>query len=186
MFNLRGYFRQAYRRDDASLIPSTCDILLSDTTKEDTSPHATIKTSLVTLFAALVAAASTAFSIAFGITSTSPTAGVGYAAGAGGAVTQATSSSTGVTLNKVCGRITTVALTTAAGAEEVFTLTNSAIQATDTIDISTTYTGAGTPAFSVKGVANGSCVIVITNLHASAAFNAAMVLNFGVNKRVAA
>jgi hypothetical protein len=40
------------------------------------------------------------------VKSTSATAGVGYGTGAGGAVTQATSKSTGVTLDKVCGEIT--------------------------------------------------------------------------------
>jgi hypothetical protein len=39
------------------------------------------------------------------ILSLSPTGGVGYATGAGGVVTQATSKATGVTLNKVCGQL---------------------------------------------------------------------------------
>lgn len=54
-------------------------------------------------------------------------AGIGYAAGAGGAVTQATSKSTGVTLNKPCGVITMNAAALAAGASVVFTLTNNMI-----------------------------------------------------------
>lgn len=111
---------------------------------------------------------------------------IGYATGAGGAVTQGTNSATAVVLNTPSGQVTTVALTTAAGAEEVFTLTNSKIAATDTVSVGTTYAGAGTPTVSVKGIAAGSCVIVITNLHASNALNAAMVINFNVIKGVAA
>ncbi len=102
----------------------------------------------------------------------------------GGTVTQTTSSSTPVTINKYTGQITTVALTTAAGAEEVFTVNNNKVRATDVVVVSTTYSGAGTPAVSVKGVANGSFVIVITNLHASAALDAAMTINFAIVRAV--
>lgn len=106
----------------------------------------------------------------------------GFAAGAGGAVTQATSAATAVTLNKPTGRITTVALTTAAGAEEQFTVNNSQVAATDVIVLSTTYAGAGTPMLSVSKVGAGVFDIVITNAHATNALNAAMGINFVVIK----
>jgi hypothetical protein len=63
-----------------------------------------------------------------------PTTGIGYVTGAGGTVTQATSRTTGVTLNKVCGAIT---LVSAAGTAtwQAFTVTNSAVAATDTIRV---------------------------------------------------
>jgi hypothetical protein len=111
---------------------------------------------------------------------------VAYVAGAGGAVTQTGSASTGVTLHKICGQITTVALTTAAAAEERFTVTNNQVAATDVVALSTTYNGNGTVGLSVQKVAAGAFDIVITNLHASAAFNAAMVINFVVIPAVAA
>lgn len=62
------------------------------------------------------------------------TGGIGYATGAGGTVTQITSRTTGVTLNKVCGAIT---LVSAAGSTSIqaFTVTNSAVEATDTIHV---------------------------------------------------
>lgn len=123
---------------------------------------------------------------AFGLKSTSATAGVGYATGAGGAVTQITDATTGVTLNKVCGQITTVALTTAAAAEEVFTVTNSTVAATDCIALGTTYAGAGVPVVFVTAVAAGSFKINISNVHAANALNALMVINFAVIKSVAA
>lgn len=116
----------------------------------------------------------------------SPTSAVGYSTGAGGAVTQITSASTGVTLSKPCGQITTVALTTAAGAEESFIVTNTLVDANDVVVVSTTYAGAGTPAISVKTVGAGVFTIVITNLHASAALDAVVVINFAVIKSVAA
>lgn len=111
---------------------------------------------------------------------------VGYNTGAGGAVTQITNAATGVTLSKLCGQLTTVALTTAAAAEEVFEVTNTLVAATDVIVLSTTYAGAGTPLLSVKGVGAGVFTVVITNVHASAALDALMVINFAVVKAVAA
>jgi len=67
-----------------------------------------------------------------GVTSNSATAGIGYATGAGGAVTQGTSRTTGVTLNTVSGAIT---LFSAAGSTswQSFTVTNSTVAATDVI-----------------------------------------------------
>lgn len=100
----------------------------------------------------------------------------------GGAVTQITTSATGVAINTYCGQITTVALTTAAGAEERFTVTNVRADVADVIMVSTTYNGAGTPSFSVCNQTAGSFDIVITNLAAAAAFNAVMVLNFVIIK----
>lgn len=111
--------------------------------------------------------------------------GVGYAlagVGDGGAVAQITTSATGVTLNTFSGQITTVALTTAAGAEERFTVTNSKVAAGDTIALGSTYNGAGTPMLGVVNVAAGAFDLVITNLHAAAALNAALVANFAVIK----
>lgn len=68
------------------------------------------------------------------IRSDSATAGVGYATGAGGTVTQGTNRTTGVTLNKVCGAIT---LVSAAGSATFasFTVTNSAVAATDVVKV---------------------------------------------------
>ena len=111
---------------------------------------------------------------------------IGFVTGQGGAVTQITSAATGVTLNAPCGQITTVALTTAAAAEEEFTVTNDQVAATDVVVLSTTYAGAGTPMVSVKGVAAGSFKVVITNVHAANALNALAVINFAVIKAVAA
>ena len=65
---------------------------------------------------------------------------IGYTAGAGGAVTQATSRTTGVTLNAPAGRVT---LVSAAGSTTPakFTLTNSLIGLNDTIIVNVKNTG---------------------------------------------
>ena len=110
----------------------------------------------------------------------------GYSTGAGGAVTQITNAATGVTLSKPCGQITTVALTTAAGAEEAFVVTNTLVDATDVVVVSTTYAGGGKPVVFVTNVGAGVFTVNISNVHATAALNAVMVINFAVIKAVAA
>lgn len=121
------------------------------------------------------------------VTSSSPTAGIGYATGAGGAVTQASSITTGVTLNKISGQITTVSSTLAAAASAVFTVTDSAVAATDVVNVSiAAYAGTGTPVAFVKNVVAGAFDIVLFNAHASAALNAVLVISFSVGKAVAA
>lgn len=110
--------------------------------------------------------------------------GIGFSSG--GAVTQITSAATAVTLNQKAGQITTVALTTAAAAEEQFTVNNTFVAATDVIALSTTYAGAGTPMLSVSKVGAGVFDIIITNVHAANALNAVMVINFVVIKSAAA
>jgi hypothetical protein len=67
---------------------------------------------------------------------------LGYAAAAQGTVTQATSKSTGVTLNKSMGRITLNAASLASQAVVLFTLTNSTIGAADVVTVS--ISGGGT------------------------------------------
>lgn len=69
-----------------------------------------------------------------GLLANSVIGGVGYEDGAGGAITQLTNRTTGVTLNTPTGAITLFA---AAGSATpaTFTVTNSAVAATDVVDI---------------------------------------------------
>lgn len=99
------------------------------------------------------------------ITSSSPTAGIGYATGAGGTVTQATSKSTGVTLNKVCGQITMNNAALASGASVTFTVTNSTCT-TLTMALVNHVSGGTAGSYRVQGgnYANGSFGITVTNI----------------------
>ena len=125
--------------------------------------------------------------VAAGITTTSATAGLGYATGAGGAVTQTTNITTGVTLSKLSGTITTVASTLAAQATVEFIVTNTLVEATDVIAVSTTYAGGGSPMVSVAQVGAGTFSIVLFNATtATTALDAAVVINFAVIKAVSA
>lgn len=119
------------------------------------------------------------------ITSNAATSGVGYSTGAGGSVTQATSRTTGVTLNKVCGAITTNTTSLAAVTSATFTVTNSAVAATDCVvlSIKSGQTNKETQA-SVSAVAAGSFDITVYNANASTAETGAIVINFAVIKAV--
>ena len=124
---------------------------------------------------------------AVGITSTSATAWVGYATGAGWAVTQATNRSTWVTLSKVAGQITTDTTSLAAWAAATFTVTNTTVAATDVV-VCSIASAATTNQTNVRvtAVAAGSFDITVENNHASTAETGAIVINFAVIKAVAA
>jgi hypothetical protein len=120
------------------------------------------------------------------ILSSGATSGVGYATGAGGTITQATSKSTGVTLNKVCGTITMNAAALAAATSVSFTLTNSAIAATD-VPLVAIKSGATAGAYTltVDAVAAGTCQISLRN-RTGGSLSEAVVINFALIKAVAA
>lgn len=110
--------------------------------------------------------------------------GVGYGTGSGGTVTQLTSKSTGVTLNKTNGQIVTSSSNMAAGATEIFTVTNSTVAATDTIIIHRASGGTNDRyRVGIDAVAAGSFVVVIQN-YSGGALAQALTLNFAVIKAV--
>jgi hypothetical protein len=119
--------------------------------------------------------------------SDSPTAGIGYATGAGGTATQTTSKSQGVTLDKICGTITMDAATLNRETAVSFTLTNSAIAATDVVIVNIK-SGATVNAYNVAvtAVAAGSCRIQLHNLLGGTDLSEAVVLQFAVIKAVTA
>jgi len=108
--------------------------------------------------------------------------GLGYGTGSGGAVVQATSRTTGVTLNKTNGAIT---LFSAAGSTTAtsFTVTNSTVAATDTITICQK-SGTNLYMVFVTNVAAGS--FRVTFLTTGGVAVDAPVFNFAVVKAVIA
>ena len=100
----------------------------------------------------------------------------------GGTVTQATSKSTGVTLNTHSGQITMDNASLAGAAEVAFTVTNSVVAATDCIIVN--LASADTPGehvVTVAAVASGSFDIMVGNMSGSATTDA-LVVNFVVIK----
>jgi hypothetical protein len=99
------------------------------------------------------------------------------------AVTQITSITTGVTCNALTGVITTVSQTLAAGAEADIVVTNNQVEATDVVVACIkTHTSAGSFLVAVAAVAAGQFTLRLTNLHASAAGDNVLVINFMVIK----
>ena len=109
-------------------------------------------------------------------------AGIGYGTGAGGTVTQATSKSTAVTLNKPCGQITTEATALAAGTEVIFLLNNSLFATSDNVVV--TLGSAGTyNAYVVRVVSTnaGQIYIALKNV-TGGSLSEAILINFAIIK----
>lgn len=113
---------------------------------------------------------------------TSP-AGLGYGPGAGGTVTQATSKSTAVTLNKPTGQITTHNAALAPGAQVTFNLNNSLIGTSDIVKVTTYDLGNAAPdAYEVRArTASGIAVITIKN-SGGATYSEKVGINFAIIK----
>lgn len=108
--------------------------------------------------------------------------GLGYGAGSGGAVTQLTSRVTGVTLNRTNGAIT---LVSAAGttAWQSFTVTNSRVDATDTVIVSQK---SGTDLYQIFVTAVGAGSFRISFATTGGTTTEQPVFNFAVIKAVVA
>lgn len=121
--------------------------------------------------------------------STIKAGGFGFIKGTGGTVTQITSRTTGVTLNKLCGTITTdtTAITAETGAE--FTVTNSKVGVNDVIILSmkSASTTSATDV-AVSAVAEGSFKIRVINglVAGGTTETAALQINFAVIKNYSA
>jgi len=102
-----------------------------------------------------------------------------------GTVTQGTSITTGVTVNATKGVITTVALTTAAGATAgPFVVTNSKVLATSVVLASVEYANGktGFPAVLVEAVAAGSFNVRLKNITTSTeTLNDVVKIHFVIN-----
>ncbi len=117
------------------------------------------------------------------VRSSSATAGVGYATGAGGTETQANNKSTGVSMNKVTGIITMHNQTLNADVTVSFTLTNTAIAATDAVIV--LHESAGTlGAYSFASTAAAGSADISVHNNTPGNLGEAIVLRFVVIKSV--
>ena len=116
------------------------------------------------------------------VTVVSP-AGLGYGTGAGGTVTQATSKSTAVTLNKPTGQITMNNAALASGAFATFQLTNSVIALADSVfvDIKNPVSGLANYRIQAGDIGTGYCWISLQNVSAGS-LSDAVVVSFKVFK----
>lgn len=120
-----------------------------------------------------------------GFLAVSPSVGVGYATGAGGAVTQATSKATGVSLNTLAGAITMNNAALAAATIVSFVLTDTSIAATDVL-ILNHISGGTVGSYTLNAqAAAGSATINVRN-NTAGSLSEALVLQFAVVKGVIA
>ena len=108
-------------------------------------------------------------------------AGLGYGAGAGGTVTQSTSKSTSVTLNKPVGVISTHNESMLNGSFISFLLNNSLITPADIIVVSVAGGSVGPYRATVSSVQSGSCVITIQN-NSGVTASDILLVNFAIIK----
>jgi hypothetical protein len=105
---------------------------------------------------------------------------IGYSTAAQGAVTQATSKSTGVTLNRSMGKITMNGAALANGATVLFTLTNSKISANDVVIVNLGSAGTSGAYWPyVANVGTGTAVIGLYN-NTAGSLSEAVVVNFAI------
>lgn len=148
-------FTPGYRLVNGSDLQVMVDAL------QGTSPYAGSFTTLTTSGEATVAS----FELDTGTKTASATAGA-------------------ATLDKMAGVITSESLTTAAGSEYTLTLTNTDVAATDQV-FASVFNGdntGGTPCITTVAPADGSVVVIVKNIHASAAFNGTIKIAFAVFK----
>lgn len=104
---------------------------------------------------------------------------LGYSTEAQGSVTQATSKSTGVTLNKSSGQITMNNAALAGTTNVTFTLTNSLIGVKDVLVLNVYGGTAGSYNVWVSGLAEGSATITVRNI-TGGSLSEAIVINFAI------
>jgi hypothetical protein len=160
--------------------PSSANLAAALT--DETGTGAAVFANTPTLVTPNVGVATGTSLTATGTIVSSGTAGVGYATGSGGVVTQGTSRTTGVTLDKTTGAIT---LFSAAGTTvaATFTVTNSTVAATDVI-ILNQKSGTDLYDLMVTAVAAGSFNITFRTTGGTT--TETPVFNFAVIKGVAA
>ena len=119
----------------------------------------------ITLTTPNIGAATGTSVVLTGAITSNGTAGIGYATGAGGTVSQATSQSTGVTLSKLCGTITMYSAALAANTAVSFTVTNTLVASTDMVIVEHTSGGTiGAYNIIANTMGSGTFVITVRNL----------------------
>lgn len=109
----------------------------------------------------------------------------GFRLGSGGTVTQATSKSTAVTLDKITGEITMHNAALAAATIVSFTLNNGLVEASDQV-VCTHHSGGTIGAYTINGRATGAGTAQITIRNNTAgSLGEAVVVKFAVIKTVA-
>jgi len=153
------------------------DALVTD----DTGSGVLVFSNNPTLVSPVIGVASGTSLTVSGALTSSGTAGIGYVAGAGGIVTQGSSKTNPVTLNKTCGQITMDNEALAQFAVATFTLNNSTIADDDVLILNHVSGGTAGKYLLNAQCAAGSASINVTNVTTGSA-SEAIVIAFVVIK----
>ena len=164
-------------------LPTTTDTLVGKATT-DTLTNKTLTSPTLTT-PALGAATATSLTVSGAVLVTS-VAGLGYGTGSGGTVTQATSKSTGVTLNKPSGTITMVNTLLAANTNVSFILTNSIIATGDLVLVNINDSASLNAYQACAENSRGGSVYIMLRNTTGASLAEAVVLSFAIIKAVSA
>lgn len=107
---------------------------------------------------------------------------IGYPTGSGGAVTQATSKSTGVTLNKPCGDITMNNAALAAATSVPFQLLNSFVSSAADNVIINHVSGGTLGGYTIVGVCTSGSIVFTVRNNTAGSLSEAIVIRFSVIK----
>lgn len=155
-------------------VPSSANLRAAMT--DETGTGSLVFANTPTLVTPVIGAATGTSLTATGAIVSTGTAGVGYATGAGGTVTQGTNRTTGVTINKRCGAITMFSAAGSATAA-TFTVTNSTVGANDVIILNQ---ASGTNLYDLLVTAVTAGSFNITFLTTGGTATDAPVINFAV------
>lgn len=158
------------------------DLTIVGTTTTQTLTNKTLTAPTLTT-PAIGVATGTSLAATGALSSSSPSAGIGYATGAGGTVAQITSKATGVALNALSGAITLNNANLAAGTIVSFVLTDTSIVATDVL-ILNHISGGTVGSYTLNAqAAAGSATINVRN-NTAGGLAEAIVIQFVVIKAV--
>jgi hypothetical protein len=161
-------------------VPSSANLRAAMT--DETGTGSLVFANTPTLVTPNIGAATGTSLTATGAIVSTGTAGVGYATGAGGTVTQGSSRTAGVTINKRCGAITMFSAAGSATAA-TFTVTNSTVGANDVIILNQ---ASGTNLYDLLVTAVTAGSFNITFLTTGGTATDAPVINFAVIDGVSA
>ena len=175
-----------YTGNNLSVFAATTSAQLAGVLSDETGSGAAVYGTSPTLVTPVLGVATATSVAASGaLTSSSPTAGIGYTTGAGGTVVQGSGSgkATAVTLNANCGTITLNNANLISHGVASFVFNNTAIAAGDLVVFNHDSVGTiGAYTFNAQTAA-GSATVTVTNV-SSSAFAEAIVVRFAVIKAV--
>jgi len=180
--NIRAEVDPVFADDSADIVHWTDNVNIGTTAVTLNRASAGLTLAGLTLTTPNIGAATgTSLAATGAITSSSASAGVGYADGAGGTVTQATNKNTAVTINTITGQITTHNESIGTGTTRSFVVNNSSVAIKDVPVVAIADGTVGAYLITVSGVTSGTFTITLRVIGVSN-YTDSIVINFAIIK----